>query len=482
MATNLFLCVLDMSRTASLVILFVMALRLPLKRLPKAFSYGLWSVVLFRLLCPVSFERPFGLLPAESRLLLPQGLTAGAAPMGQDAVPLLPAQAAAGISHSGAWLPLAAWLWVGGAAVFLIYNLAALIRLRRKLVGAVRVRANVYLADGIATPFVMGVFRPRIYLPSGIEAEDRRFVELHEEMHLRYGHHIAKLIASAALALHWFNSLVWASFFLAGRDMEMMCDEGVLRHAGGDVRRRYAQTILHLAVGKRRVVTLPVAFGEGDAGARVKNILSCHKIAAWAGVPIAVLLALIGLGLLCDRPGGQGEYIQFPAYQGEETEYNAHVYDIAPFRMYIDLPDGWEVRLPPEAGPGDLFFTPVCRCRDDAVMAVCGYNTFEDLDESEVPPGDYYKVVYSAIRLGSLYRWDDYQPIAASEQGETALANVYLQQTEGAASAAAGSTVVMPGILSYDKQLQVYVAVQFSPGAVTEAERMRIAESIRLSP
>lgn len=484
MTTQLFLRIFNMSFTASVVILFVIVIRLLLKRLPKVFSCALWGVVLFRLLCPLSFERPFSLFPAQSQPLSPDftQIRTGIPLIDQNVYPLIspPSDSAAGSSHSAVWISLVAWLWIAGIILFLIYNLITLIRLQKRLVGAVRVHTNVYFADEIATPFVMGIIRPKIYLPSDIEAEDQRFVEMHERMHVRYAHPIIKLIAFSALVLHWFNPLVWVAFVLFCKDMEMMCDECVLRNMEGDVRRQYSEAILHLATNKRMLTVLPVAFGEGNTKTRIKNILSYRKTAIWAIILVTILLIVICFGLLSKRPSSANKYIPFPAYQTENTMVNAPA-NVSPFHMYIDLPKGWEAHMPPEEAHNSLFFTPVYLYKDDVLMAVCGYNQFESIDENEIPQGEYYKAVYSGIRLGSLYRWDDYQPIVTAEGMETALANVYIQQTDGMPSAAASPTTVLPGILSYNKQLQVYVAIQFSSDTVTDEEREIIAKSIRLA-
>lgn len=484
MAAQLFLHIFRMSFTACIVILFVIAIRLLLKKLPKVLSYALWGVVLFRLLCPFSFERPFSLLPAQSQSLSPNlmQISTGIPLIDQNINQLISPQSgfANGSPHSVSWISLVAWLWIAGIILFLIYNLMTLVRLHKKLISAVRVHTNVYFVDEIATPFVIGIIHPKIYLPSDIEAEDQRFVEMHEKMHIRYAHHMIKLIAFFALVVHWFNPLAWVAFILFCKDMEMMCDECVLRNMDGDVRRQYSKTILHLATNKRMLTVLPVAFGEGNTKTRIKNILSYHKVAIWIVISVTILLVVISLYLLSERPSNANKYIPFPAYQVEKTTYNAHIYDIEPFRMYIDLPDGWEVRMPPEEERSSLFFTPVYLYKDDTLMAICGYHIFEAIDETEIPREDYYQVIYSGIRLGSLYRWDDYQPIVNSEYMETALANVYVVQADGMA-AAASPTTVLPGILSYNKQLQVYVAVQFSSDTVTEEEREIIAKSIRLS-
>ena len=484
MAAQLFLHIFSMSVTAGVVILFVLAVRLLLKRLPKVLSCALWGVVLFRLLCPLTFERPFSLLPAQSQSFFfgSTQISTGIPIIDQNINQLISQSSGSGAGSPRLefWISLIAWLWIAGMLLFLLYNLITLVRLQKKLVGAVRVHANVYFADEIATPFVVGIIHPKIYLPSDIEAKDRRFVEMHEKMHIRYAHHIIKLIAFSALVLHWLNPLVWVAFTLFCKDMEMMCDECVLRNMDGDVRRQYSEAILHLATKKRMMTVLPVAFGKGNTKTRIKNILSYHKAAVWTVVSVAIFLIPIGLCLLSDRPSNKNSYIPFPAYQAENTIPKVPA-NAPPFQMYLDLPKGWEVHMPPEGENSSWFVTPVYLYKDDVLMAICGYNLFEPIDENEIPQEDYYKAVYSGIRLGSLYRWDDYQPIVTSEDMETALANVYIQQTDGTTSAAASPTAVMPGILSYNKRLQVYVAVQFLPDTVTDEERETIAKSIRLS-
>lgn len=489
MAVKMFTCIFHMSFMAGIVILCVAAIRLLLKRLPGVLSYGLWSVVLFRLLCPFSFERPFHLLPVQIPLLSAVSAESGIGfslinrsadylswtQFGSDAE----LSSASGSPHGSFWISLAAWLWIAGMLLCLFYNLIALIRLQKKLVGAVRIYDNVYLADGVDTPFLMGIIHPKIYLPSDIEAEDQRFVEIHEKMHIKHGHHIMKLIAFAALTLHWFNPLVWAAFILFGRDMEMMCDECVLRSFDEDVRRQYSEAVLRLAAGNRMRTVLSVAFGKGSTKARIQNIVSYRKNALRTIVLAVMILGITGLGLLCDWVGAADKYITFPAYEAEKTLYNARVYDIAPFHMYVELPDDWEVRMPSEEVNGSLFFTPVCFYKDDVLMAICGYNTFEAFDETQIAPGDYAQAVYSSIRLGSLYRWDDYKPVVTSSLMETALTNVYINQMDDQ-SAAAASFVIAPGILSYNKQRRVYIAVQFVPDAVTDEQRKKIAESIHI--
>jgi beta-lactamase regulating signal transducer with metallopeptidase domain len=321
MASALFSRVMNMSLTASVVILAVLALRLLLKKAPKIFSYALWAVVLFRLLCPVSFSSPLSLFGAVS---VPAVQSAGVTAVSNSAAGAkLPAavanfpaadsaQTVSGQTASqgaaqtaqvpqtpaktvGLWdavKPVLPDVWLAGAAAMLFVNLASLLHLRRKLVGAVRLEKNIYLADHIATPFVFGLFRPRIYLPSALAEPERAAIVLHEQTHIRRRDYFAKILAFAALAIHWFNPLVWLSFSLMEKDMEMSCDEAVLRKMGTGVRGEYSESLLRLATG-RKMLSAPIAFGEGATKGRIKNVMNYKKPALWA-IVLAFAVCAVG--------------------------------------------------------------------------------------------------------------------------------------------------------------------------------------------
>ena len=327
MASALFSRIVNMSLTASVVILAVLALRLLLRRAPKIFSYALWAVVLFRLLCPVSFSSPLSLFGAVS---VPAVQSAGATAISSGAsvtnspaaVANFPAadsaQAVSGQTASqgaaqtaqnpaktaGLWAavePALPDVWLAGSAAMLIVNLASLLHLRRKLVGSVRLEKNVYLADHIATPFVFGLFRPRIYLPSALGEPERAAIVLHEQTHIRRYDYFAKILAFAALAIHWFNPLVWLAFSLMEKDMEMSCDETVLRKLGADVRGEYSESLLRLATG-RKMLSAPIAFGEGATKGRIKNVMNYKKPALWAIVLAFAVCAAGCVSLGANQP------------------------------------------------------------------------------------------------------------------------------------------------------------------------------------
>ena len=338
---------LDMSMTAGFAILCILPVRWLLRRSPKVFSYALWAVVLFRLLCPVAVSSSFSLLgvfrapletvwgsrqseslPGKNSDTEPGGLNTGKGEVqGIDVLSSKndikgseksvndqkndskPAEGTDGINAlSGQTVKILTGLWLAGVGSLLLYSLLSVWRLRRRLVGAVLLRDTIWLADRIAAPFVIGVIRPRIYLPSTLSVEEQGYILLHEQTHIRRKDYLIKPLAFLALCLHWFNPLVWLAFFLAVRDMEMSCDESVLRQMGEDIRCEYSTSLLNLTVGRQSLfgggtsllAPTPLAFGEGDTKARIRNILSFQKPAVWLLAASCVIVAALGIGLFCN--------------------------------------------------------------------------------------------------------------------------------------------------------------------------------------
>ena len=350
---RLFPIVCNMSLTASVVILAVLAVRLLLRRAPKVFSYALWAVVLFRLLCPVSVTSAVSLLgalgaPAQERTAVTsvveyvpadivRNMAPAVTPLPQEPFPAEPGENidstapsvtqpdAAPVSPLSGPVAVLTLTWLTGMALLLLYSVVSLLRLRRRLVGAVRLEDNIYLADYIPSPFVMGLFRPKIYLPSTLTETERGYILRHEQYHLRRRDHVVKLLSFLALCVHWFNPLVWTAFILAGKDMEMRCDEAVVRELGEDIRADYSASLLSLATGRRIVAGMPLAFGEGDTGGRIRNLLNWKRPQPWIIAVCAV--ACVGLIALCaanpkgndtpteDLPAGQTETGQWASVE-----------------------------------------------------------------------------------------------------------------------------------------------------------------------
>jgi len=309
MLERIFLQVLNMSYTASIVILVIILARLLLKKAPKKYSYILWGVALFRLLCPFAFESALSLMPNNTEPIpvdigfqLTPRISTGAAVIDNVVSAALPAaQPAASMNPMQVLLWIAQIVWLVGIAVLLVYSVISLLQLRRRLIGAVRLRDNIWLANGIESPFVMGVVRPRIYLPSTLTERERDYIILHEQTHIRRCDHIIKILSFAALCVHWFNPLVWTAFVLSGRDMELSCDESVMKYSGEDIKQEYSASLLSLATGRRLFAATPLAFGEGDTGGRIKNVLNFKKPSRVIVIVAVVLVAAVWGGFAVDR-------------------------------------------------------------------------------------------------------------------------------------------------------------------------------------
>ncbi len=355
MPGDLFLHVFDRSKTACLVILAVLLVRLLLRRAPKVLSYALWAVVLVRLLVPFSLEAPVGLIPKGAP-------TADSYALGQADIGPREAAAAAidaissmmngrvGVQHITTqeldiyghrnyvtvnwweiWAFLAGWIWPVGVAVMALHGVRSYARLRRSLVGAAKAAEGVYLADHIDTPFVLGLVRPTIYLPSDLEPEEQAYILLHERHHIRRGDHVTRLLAYGALCIHWFNPLVWVAFWLSGRDMEMSCDEAVVGKLGGQIRADYAQSLLRLATEEPSVAAMPLGFGEGCCGSRIRNLAKWKQPALWAVLLGSCLCILLTGCLLADRPEQRatGGVDHRQVYQVEQLLYEAPNYSFS---------------------------------------------------------------------------------------------------------------------------------------------------------
>ena len=303
--TAIFERVLNMSLTGSIVIAVVLLARLLLRRAPKIYSYMLWAVVLFRLLCPISLSAGLSVLKPLP-VTTTQGLstvnyrpvepvTPASGQIGQEAARQEPAETVkAETGDQTMTLAAAVWLTVGGALAGC--SLVQYTVLRRKLREAVLYRGEILLSDKIRTPFVMGVLSPKIYLPWDTPQEERRFIIAHERQHIHRGDPLWKLLGYLALCVHWFNPLVWLAFFLGGKDMEMSCDEAVLNRLGEGIRADYSQALLRLATHKRLIAGMPLAFGEGETKGRVRNMARWRRPKVWvSGICAVLCLAVLAV-------------------------------------------------------------------------------------------------------------------------------------------------------------------------------------------
>ena len=290
-----FSLVLTMSLSASWIAAAVLVLRLCLKRAPKWVNVLLWGIVAVRLVLPVSIESPLSLLPRTEAILpavTAQPIQTGTAPAVGSAAAI--ASGAAMRSQPG-WTTILAWVWLVGIAVLLLYTWISTQRLRRKVREAVRLRGNIYETEHITSPFVLGVLRPRIYLPYHMDSRDREQVIAHEQAHLRRGDHVWKPLGFLLLTIHWFNPLLWLSYVLLCRDIELACDEKVIKNLSCGQRADYMQALVTCSVNRRRIAACPLAFGEIGVKERVKSVMNYKKPTFWIillAVAACVVLAV----------------------------------------------------------------------------------------------------------------------------------------------------------------------------------------------
>ena len=331
---------LNMSLTASVAIGLVILLRFALKKAPKVFSYALWGIVLFRLLCPLSIGSTFSVfnlidtpvedygyissvieyVPADivhtenPSVVLP---VPGVSEVINDALPQGQEQLRADPLEGRTFV--ATVIWMMGVLAMGIYSIVSYLKLRFKLRVAIPLRENIFIADDIKSPFVVGLIRPRIYLPCNLSEKEQEYIILHEKHHTKRLDHVMKALAFIALAIHWFNPLVWVAFILAGKDMEMSCDEAVIRKVGSDVRADYSASLLTLATGRRIIAGTPLAFGEGDTKGRIHNLSKWKKPAVWIVILSVILCVILAVCLMTNPANGM------------------HLYEIDDSRNYSDL-------------------------------------------------------------------------------------------------------------------------------------------------
>lgn len=301
---KLFLTVLNMSLTGAFVISAICLARLPLKKAPKLISYCLWAVAGFRLVFPFSIEGVFSLIPFKAQTI-PPDIAMQPVPRIDSGIPflnntvssILPAATpAASANPLQIWTTIGALIWLIGTAVMVVYGVVSFVILKRKMRKSAHVEANIYEAENIKSPFVLGVFKPRIYLPVGLSGKEKSYILLHEQTHIRRRDPIVKIAAYFILCLHWFNPLVWAAFLLMCVDMEMSCDERVLAEMGDKMKKDYSLSLLSLASERRIIAGSPLAFGEGGIKERIKNVLNFKKPSRLIVIVSVALVAVLSIG------------------------------------------------------------------------------------------------------------------------------------------------------------------------------------------
>ena len=308
--TNLFLKIFNLSISATWLILAVLALRFLLKKTPKWINVLLWGLVAVRLLCPFSLESALSLIPSRE-VVSPQIMTdptptvhTGSAAVNAVINPVITEvfapEPAASANPLQILIPVAATIWLLGMVLMGLYTLVSYLRLRHRVRMAIRVKGNIYLSEFVSSPFVLGLLRPRIYLPYHMPEPDRTHVIAHERTHIRRRDHWWKPLGFLLLTLHWFNPFMWLAYLLLCRDIEMACDEKVIQELGVDARADYSQALLHCAVTHRSIAACPIAFGEVGVKDRVRNVLNYRKPTFWVIFTCLLITAILSVCFLTD--------------------------------------------------------------------------------------------------------------------------------------------------------------------------------------
>lgn len=308
-----FLKLLNLSISASWLVLAVLALRLVSKRSPKWMNVLLWGIVALRLMLPFSIESALSLIPSAETVSPAvvqfdpaPTITSGVSVIDNAVNPALSehfaAAPTASVNPLYVWTEIAGWVWLIGLGAMLLYALVSYLRLRRRVSVSLCVRENIYLCDAISSPFILGVVKPRIYLPSGLDEVQRQNVLSHEQAHLARRDHWWKPLGFALLAVYWFNPVLWLAYALLCRDIELACDERVIRTMDESAVKTYSTVLLACSMPRKAVITCPLAFGEVGVKERVKNALHYKKPAFWVVAVSVVVCTVVAVCFLTNPP------------------------------------------------------------------------------------------------------------------------------------------------------------------------------------
>ena len=308
---NLFKQVLDLSITASYVAIVVMIIRIFLRKSPKIFSFILWGVVLFRLVSPISFISEFSIFnlfnksPGDFQNI---SSVEGASAISQIISSSMNYNNENSISNSSVVavdlnlleniFNISTIIWIIGIQVLLVIGIVSYIKLLAKVKTATLIEKNIYESDRIDTAFVCGFIRPKIYIPTSLNKKERQYIIEHEKIHIKRFDYITKLISYLLLTIHWFNPIMWISFILMSKDMEMSCDEKVIKKLGDNIKVDYSNSLLSLATDKKVSFASPIAFGENSTKSRIKNVLNYKKPKFWAIVSVFMLVVGMSIFLI----------------------------------------------------------------------------------------------------------------------------------------------------------------------------------------
>ena len=344
--SEIFLKIINMSISASYIVLAVLLLRLLLKKAPKWITVVLWGIVAVRLVCPFSIESVLSLIPSAETVS--PDIMMDRTPEINTGIPIINQVINPVISGSFTpdpgtsanplqlWIPTFAVIWIVGMIALLIYTVISYVKVKRKIGTAVLLRENIYQSENVVSPFVLGIIKPKIYLPFNMNEKDMEHVVAHEMAHIRRKDHLWKPLGFLLLTLHWFNPLMWLGYVLLGRDIELACDEKVIKELDHDARADYSQALLTCSVNRRMIAACPLAFGEVGVKDRVKSVLNYKKPAFWIIIAAVVACVVVAVCFLTNPPAKEVN-LEFP-FEIEEVD-NIEMYH------YVETPGKVEKKV-----------------------------------------------------------------------------------------------------------------------------------------
>ncbi len=306
-----FLNIVNMSISASWIVLVVLLLRLLLKKSPKWITVLLWGIVAVRLICPFTIESAISLIP-NAEIISPQVLieipkiNTGIPAINNTLNPIIQESTVTispekSINTMKLLVLIFSKVWIVGVALMLAYTIISYLSVKRKNNTAVMLRNNIFQSETVISPFVLGIIKPKIYLPFNINEQDMEHVIAHEQAHIRRKDHWWKPFGFLILTLHWFNPLMWLGYVLLCRDIELACDEKVIKELTTEQKADYSQALLTCSVNRRTIAACPLAFGEVDVKERVKSVLNYKKPAFWIIVVSVIACAVVAICFLTIR-------------------------------------------------------------------------------------------------------------------------------------------------------------------------------------
>ena len=329
---ELFLKIINMSISASWLVLAVLILRFVLKKAPKWINVLLWGIVAIRLICPFSFESTLSIIPSAETIPLNIGvdttptINSGISAINNAVNPIISQSntpmAGASVNPLQITIGIYEYIWIFGMIALALYTAISYWRLRRKVDTAVRYKDNIFQSENVSFPFVLGIIKPRIYLPFKMNGQYLEHVVAHEQAHICRKDHWWKPLGFLLLMIHWFNPLMWLAYVLLCRDIELACDEKVIKELGNEQRGDYTQALVACSVNRRMIAACPLAFGEVSVKERVKSVMNYKKPAFW--VIIISVIVCVGVAVCFLTNPKQDSYtlrIVVPAGSQEKFVY-----------------------------------------------------------------------------------------------------------------------------------------------------------------